>query len=431
MDRKKTVDAGTIQRLHDIVDSLASPSVVDVEMVRRLHAVAKEITSLADSLGRHERVDFDEVWPQSVTDKKIGCKCLPLFLGLTSTDEKLVTDLASLPHLLVGGATGQGKSNLLNSIICGLTRLLPPDELRLVLVDMKVVEFVQYMTLPHLAFPVITDTNKCLYVLRWLVAEMERRLKLFASAACRNIQDYRKSGNALPYIVVIIDEFADLMLSYGKDFEPVIARLAARARAAGIHLVMATQNAGHDVLTASLRNNFQGRIAFKTRSQSESRRIVDSPDADVLCAPGDMLVRQKDGPLVRAQCAYLPDMALVRIIETLEKQYDGSKFLAALPDVVFPAEPKPPQDKPTDEDLYNRALEVVRTTGRASVSHLQRQMGIGYNHAARLLDLLEERGVVGPDVGVRTREMLMPYRDVSAAASVMVRAAARRSAAVP
>ena len=408
MKNKKTVDAGTIQRLHDFVDSLASPSVVDVEMVRRLHAVAKEITSLADSLGRHERVDFDEVWPKSVTDKKIGRKCLPLFLGLTSTDEKLVVDLASIPHLLVGGATGQGKSNLLNSIICGLARLLPPDELRLVLVDTMMVEFVQYSTLPHLAFPVIYDNNKCLYVFRWLVAEIERRLKLFARIACRNIQNYRKSGNALPYIVVIIDEFADLMLSYGKDFDPIVARLTAKARAAGIHLVMATQRADHAVLSESLRSNFPGRIAFKTRSQSESRLIIDSPDADVLRAPGDMLVRQKDETLVRAQCAYLSDMALVRIIETLEKQYDGPKFLVSLPDVVFPAKPNPPQDNPTDEELYKSALEVVRTTKRASISHLQRQMGIGYNHAAHLIDLMEERGVIGPAVGVQPREILMP-----------------------
>ena len=218
------------------------------------------------------------MWPESMTDKKIGRKCLPLFLGLTSTDEKLVTDLASLPHLLVGGATGQGKSNLLNSIICGLTRLLPPDELRLVLVDTKMVEFVQYTTLPHLASPVITDNNKCLYVLRWLVAEMERRLKLFARAACRNIQAYRKSGNVIPYIVVLIDEFADLMASHRKDFEPVVARLTAMARAAGIHLVMATQRADNDVLSGTLRCNIPGRIVFKTRSQSESRLIIDSPD---------------------------------------------------------------------------------------------------------------------------------------------------------
>lgn len=405
---KKTIDESINQRLRDIADSLALPLTADAGSVRRLHDAANAITALADSIGRHERVDFDEVWPQSMTDKKIGRKCLPLFLGLTSADEKLVVDLASLPHLLVGGATGQGKSNLLNTIICGLTRLLPPDELRLVLVDTKMVEFTPYAALPHLAFPIITDDNKCLYVLRWLVAEMERRLKLFARAQCRNIQSYRKGGNALPYIVVIIDEFADLMASHRKDFEPVVARLTAMARAAGIHLVMATQRADNDVLSGTLRCNIPGRIVFKTRSQSESRLIIDSPDADVLCAPGDMLVRQKDDVLVRAQCAYLSDMALVRIIDTVGKQYDGPKFLASLPDVVFPAEPKPPQDKPTDEELYNRALEVVRTTKRASISHLQRKMGIGYNHAAHLIDLLEDRGIIGPGVGVQPREILMP-----------------------
>ena len=328
MDKKKTVDPGTILWLHDIVDSLASPSVVDVEMVRRLHAVAKEITSLADSLGRHERVDFDEVWPKSMVDKSIGRKCLPLFLGLTSTDEELVVDLASLPHLLVGGATGQGKSNLLNYIICGLIRLLPPDELRLVLVDTKCVEFTPYAVLSHLAFPIIIDENKCLYAFRWLVAEMERRLKLFAKAVCRNIQDYRKSGNAIPYIVVIIDEFADLMVNHRKDFETIVARLTAKARAAGIHLVMATQCADDAVLSASLRSNIPGRIAFRTRRQSESRLIIDSPDADVLCAPGDMLVRQKDGSLVRAQCAYSSAEEERKIVEELISRYPRPAYLA-------------------------------------------------------------------------------------------------------
>ena len=410
MESKTTVDAAIIQRLHTIADELATPFSVDARTIRKLHSIAKEVAALADSIGRQELVDFNKVWPKSMADKSVGSKCLPLFLGLTSTDEELVVDLASLPHLLVGGATGQGKSNLLNSIICGLTRLLPPDELRLVLVDTKMVEFTTYAAFPHLAFPIINDNNKCLSVLQWLVEEMERRLKLFARASCRNIQDYRESGNAIPYIVAIIDEFADLMVRHGKDFEPVVARLTAKARAAGIHFVMATQNADYDVLSASLRSNFQGRIAFRMGSQSDSRRIIDSPDADVLCAPGDMLVRQKDGTLVRAQCAYLSDMELVRIIDTVEKQYGDPKFLASLPDAVFPATPEPPPGAagPSEEEMYARALEVVRSTHHASTSHLQRKMGIGYNHAARLIDLLEERGVIGPGVGVQPRKILMP-----------------------
>ncbi len=383
---------------------------IDTDTIRRIHSIAKELASLADSFGRHERVDFAEVWPEFLDPNEAQRMLLPLYLGMTSQDEKLVVDLARLPHLLVGGASGQGKSNLLNCIIGGLARLLPPELLRFVLFDPKCVEFVQYTALPHLAFPVITDGSKFVYVLRWLVYEMERRLKEFARATCRNIEDYRKAGNQMPYLVVIIDEIVDLILNFGKEVEPLIARLTALARAAGIHLVVATQVADHKVLSATLRCNLPGRIAFKTRSESESKLIIDAPDADILCAPGDMLVRQKDGTLARAQCAYLSGEEESRIIETVEKQYGSTKFLASLPDVVFHAAPEPQPDTtgPSEEEMYARALEVVRTTNHASTSHLQRKMGIGYNHAARLIDLLEERGVIGPQVGAQPREIVRP-----------------------
>ncbi len=383
---------------------------IDTDTIRRIHSIAKELASLADSLGRHERVDFVEVWPESFDPKEAQRMLLPLYLGMTSQDERLVIDLARLPHLLVGGASGQGKSNLLNCIISGLARLLPPEQLRFVLFDPKCVEFAQYSALPHLAFPVITDGDKSVYVLRWLICEMDKRLKEFARAACRNIEDYRKAGNQMPYLFVIIDEIANLMLNFGKEVEPLIARLTALARAAGIHLVIATQIADHKVLSATLRCNLPVRIAFKTRNESESKLIIDVPDADVLCAPGDMLVRQKDGTLTRAQCAYLSGEEEARIIEAVEQQYDSPKFLASLPDVVFPATSKPQSDTdgPSEEEMYARALEVVRTTNHASTSHLQRKMGIGYNHAARLIDLLEERGIVSPQVGAQPREILKP-----------------------
>ena len=383
---------------------------VDTDTIRRLHSIAKELASLADSIGRHERVDFAETWPESLDPKEAQRMLLPLYLGMTSQDEKLIVDLARLPHLLVGGASGQGKSNMLNCIISGLARLLPPEQLRFVLFDPKCVEFVQYSALPHLAFPVITDGAKFVYVLRWLVCEMEKRLKEFARATCRNIEDFRKAGNQMPYLVVIIDEIVDLMLNFGKEVEPLIARLTALARAAGIHLVVATQVADHKVLSATLRCNLPGRIAFKTRSESESKLIIDAPDADILCAPGDMLVRQKDGTLTRAQCAYLSGEEEAWIIEAVEKQYGNPKFLASLPNVVFPVTPKPQPDAadPGEEEMYARALEVVRTTNHAFTSYLQRKMGIGYNHAARLIDLLEERGVIGPQIGAQPREILKP-----------------------
>ena len=398
----------TIRRLHEIADALAAPFSADAQSVRRLHELAREITLLADSIGRHEVVDFAETWPESLDPKEAQRILLPLYLGMTSQDEKLVIDLARLPHLLVGGASGQGKSNMLNCIISGLARLLPPEQLRFVLVDPKCVEFAQYSALPHLAFPVITDGAKFVYVLRWLVCEMDKRLKEFARATCRNIEDFRKAGNQMPYLVVIIDEIVDLILNFGKEVEPLIARLAALARAAGIHLVIATQVADHKVLSATLRCNIPGRISFKTRSGSESKIIIDAPDADVLCAPGDMLVRQKDEPLVRAQCAYLSGEEESRIIEAVEKQYGSPKFLALLPDVVFTAtpEPQPGSTGPNEEEMYARALEVVRTTHRASTSHLQRKMGIGYNHAAHLIDLLDERGIIGPSLGAQPREIL-------------------------
>lgn len=314
---------------------------VDTDTIRRLHSIAKELASLADSLGRHEWVEFDDVFRDSFDSVEMRLMQLPLYLGMTSQDEKLVIDLARLPHLLVGGASGQGKSNLLNCIICCLAQILPPEQLRFVLFDPKCVEFAQYSALPHLAFPVITDGAKFVYVLRWLVCEMEKRLKEFVRAACRNIEDYRNGGNQMPYLVVIIDEIADLMRNLGKEVEPLIARLTALARATGIHLVIATQVADHKVLSASLRSNLPGRIAFKTRSKSESKIIIDAIDADVMCAPGDMLVRQKDGTLARAQCAYLSGEEESRIIEAVEKQYGSTKFLALLPDVVFPTITEP------------------------------------------------------------------------------------------
>ena len=239
---------------------------------------------------------------------------------------------------------------------------------------------------------------------------MDKRLKEFARATCRNIEDFRKAGNQMPYLVVIIDEIVDLIQNFGKEVEPLIARLTALARAAGIHLVVATQVADNKVLSATLRCNIPGRISFKTRSGSESKIIIDAPDADVLCAPGDMLVRQKDGTLTRAQCAYLSGEEEARIIEAVEKRHGSPKFLASLPDVVFHAAPEPQPDTtgPSEEEMYARALEVVRTTNHASTSHLQRKMGIGYNHAARLIDLLEERGVIGPQVGAQPREILKP-----------------------
>jgi S-DNA-T family DNA segregation ATPase FtsK/SpoIIIE len=328
------------------------------------------------------------------------------------------------------------------------------------MVDPKCVEFTSYASLPHLLVPVITDTKKVVYSLRWAVAEMEKRLKMFARAGKRNIVDFNcreiltqpdMFGEAdtgtddmprtVPYIVIIIDEVADLMASAGKEVEPEIARLTAKARAAGIHVILATQRPDTKTITGTIKSNIPGRIAFKTSSSIDSRTILDATGAESLIGRGDMLFRTKEGILIRAQGAWVSDPEIGRITDFIAEhanvQFDknfATKLArvkeAAITDPFADNEddpdnaPKPVESASSvvtanggvapagmtgskEEDLYNKALEVVRLTNRASTSHLQRRMGIGYNHAARLIDLLEDRGVIGPAKSAGPRDILI------------------------
>ena len=362
--------------------------------------------------------------------------------------------------MLVAGATGQGKSVCLNSIINGLLMCRTPEQLKLIMVDPKCVEFTSYAALPHLLVPVITDTKKVVYSLRWAVAEMEKRLKMFARAGKRNIVDFNTRDiltqpdmfggedtgdddmpRTVPYIVIIIDEVADLMASAGKEVEPEIARLTAKARAAGIHVILATQRPDTKVLTGTIKSNIPGRIAFKTASSIDSRTILDATGAESLIGRGDMLFKTKEGMLIRAQGAWVSDPEIGRITDFIAEHasVDFDKMFASKLAKVKEAaiedpfadneddpdnQPPPPEGASSvitanggvapagmtgskEEELYNRALEVVRMTRRASTSHLQRRMGIGYNHAARLIDLLEDRGVIGPAKGAGPREILV------------------------
>jgi S-DNA-T family DNA segregation ATPase FtsK/SpoIIIE len=335
-----------------------------------------------------------------------------------------------------------------------------PEQLKLIMVDPKCVEFTSYASLPHLLVPVITDTKKVVYSLRWAVAEMEKRLKMFARAGKRNIVDFNcrdiltqpdmfggaETGSddmprTVPYIVIIIDEVADLMASAGKEVEPEIARLTAKARAAGIHVILATQRPDTKVITGTIKSNIPGRIAFKTASSIDSRTILDATGAESLIGRGDMLFKTKEGVLIRAQGAWVSDPEIGRITDFIAEhanvQFDktfASKLAkvkeAAIEDPFADNEddpdnaPKPPEGPSSvvtanggvapagmtgskEEELYNKALEVVRLTKRASISHLQRRMGIGYNHAARLVDLLEDRGVLGPAKPTGPRDILI------------------------
>ena len=385
---------------------------------------------------------------------------LPLLLGKDAAGHDLISDLATMPHMLVAGATGQGKSVCLNSIINGLLMCRTPEQLKLIMVDPKCVEFTAYASLPHLLVPVVTDTKKVVYSLRWAVAEMEKRLKMFARAGKRNIVDFNTreiltqpdmfGGNetgeddmprTVPYIVIIIDEVADLMASAGKEVEPEIARLTAKARAAGIHVILATQRPDTKVITGTIKSNIPGRIAFKTASAIDSRTILDATGAESLIGRGDMLFKTKEGLLIRAQGAWVSDPEIGRITDFIAEHANvdfDKNFASKLAKVKEAAitdpfadneddpdnQPPPPEGTSTvvtanggvapagmtgskEEALYNRALDVVRLTGKASTSHLQRRMGIGYNHAARLIDLLEDRGVIGPAKGAGARDILI------------------------
>ena len=386
---------------------------------------------------------------------------VPLLLGKDAAGNDLVADLAKLPHLLVAGATGQGKSVCLNSIINGLLMCRTPEQLKLIMVDPKRVEFTSYNKLPHLLVPIINDTKKVVFALRSAVVEMDRRLKMFAKVGCRNIVDFnnRKTvtqgdmfgadevvggdpeiPKTVPYIVIIIDEVADIMQAAKKEVEPVIARLTALARATGIHLILATQRPDANIITGVIKSNIPGRIAFKTSSSIDSRTILDATGSELLIGKGDMLFKMSDGRLLRAQGSYISDEEINNIVsfisehanvqfdEKLTKRLERIKEadpnedmeddegegnenempmdpLAAPTANGIPAPPGMTQSK--EDTLYRRALEVLRDTKRASVSHLQRRMCIGYNHAARLVDLLEERGVISPARGAGPREILL------------------------
>ena len=380
---------------------------------------------------------------------------LPLLFGKDAAGRELVSDLATMPHMLVAGATGQGKSVCLNALINGLLMTRTPEQLKLIMVDPKSVEFTPYASIPHLLVPVITDNRKVVFALHWAVAEMEKRLKLFARSRVRNIYDFnhrktvsqldmfgtgeeQEDPKSVPYIVIIIDEVADLMSTSAKEVVPDISRLTAKARAAGIHLILATQRPDAKVITGTIKANIPGRVAFKTAQAIDSRTILDDAGAENLIGRGDMLFKGKDGNLTRAQGAWISDEEIERITKFIEEHADtqfDEKFATKLGrvkeasiDDPFASNEDDPDNKPQDDapvtreqvraaenaDLYKKAIEVIINTNRASVSHFQRKLGIGYNHAAKLCDRLEAEGVIAPQSGAGPRTILLDQNQLLA-----------------
>jgi len=355
---------------------------------------------------------------------------LPLALGKDVGGHVLVADLAEMPHMLIAGATGAGKTVCMNSILTGLLMARTPDQMKLMLVDPKIVEFSNYNTLPHLLVPVITDPKKVSHGLRWAISEMERRYKLFAKAGVRNIKSFNtrplvkqeelfgsdaappppaedKIPDRIPYIVIVIDELADLMLAAQAEIENYIARLAQLSRATGIHMIIATQRPSVNVITGTIKANFPSRISFQVAQKVDSRTILDAAGADKLLGKGDMLfLSPGSGKLIRAQGTYTSDREIHSVVDFIKAQGHQPVFETAIKEKIESTTTELPEMSENDE-LLDQAIEIIRQTKRASTSSLQRRLRIGYTRAARIMDILEEKGIVGPAQGSDPREIMV------------------------
>jgi S-DNA-T family DNA segregation ATPase FtsK/SpoIIIE len=341
---------------------------------------------------------------------------IPVVLGKDITGESQVIDLVKTPHLLIAGATGSGKSVSVNSLICSILYRRSPNQVRLMMVDPKIVELKLYNDIPHLLTPVITDSKKAIKALQYCLYEMERRYDLLDNLNARDIKTYNKkisesslAREKLPYIVLIIDEFADLMSTTGKEIESYLARLAAMARAVGIHLVLATQRPSTNVITGIIKANIPSRIAFMVASNTDSRIILDQAGAEKLLGRGDMLFSSSWDPVLqRIQGSFLSEAEVERIVESV-KRHGEPDYL----DESYFEDDQEDEDDDFDlesddgnDPLMEEALKIVYSRNSASASYLQRRLKIGYNRAARLIEEMEDRGIIGPPRGSQPREVL-------------------------
>lgn len=354
---------------------------------------------------------------------------LKFALGKDVAGAAVATDLTSMPHLLIAGTTGSGKSVCVNSILTCLLMDNTPSDLRLVLVDPKRVELTNYNGIPHLLAPVVVDPERVISVLQWVSMEMDKRYKKFAQAGARNIQDYNSRGmDHLPYLVVVIDELADLMMLSPEETERYITRLAQLARATGIHIIIATQRPSTDVVTGLIKANLPARVAFAVASNVDSRVILDQPGAERLLGRGDMLFQAPDSPApVRLQGTYVSDAEIQRLVDYWRlaasnlgdaRPLDTYGVMDVLPGGVPLKQGALWDDGSVSkgDPLLEEAIELVRREGRASISMLQRRMRVGYTRAARLVDSMEEKGIIGPsEPNSQVREVL-DYGDMAPAA---------------
>lgn len=412
-----------------VVDIERGPAITRYELERAPGIKVQKFTSLADDIALAMEASVVRVAPISGTnrigievpngasstvylkdvissDKFTSSKSkLTLCLGKDIGGAAMVADLASMPHLLIAGTTGAGKSVCVNGIIMSLLLSASPEDVKFVMVDPKMVELAIYNDISHLLCPTVTDCKKAAGVLNWVVGEMEARYKKLAKAKVKNIKGYNAiEGNNMPFIVVIIDELADLMQVSAKAVEGSIARIAQLSRAVGIHLILATQRPSVDVITGVIKANFPARISFKVASKVDSRTVLDFNGAETLLGRGDMLfMKPGDAKPTRGQCCFVEDEEINKVIQFIKDQQEPSYDDSIIQHQDSGAKGG---DGPKDE-YYDEAVRLVIETNQASVSILQRRMRLGYTRAARLIDMMEQDGIVGPYCGSKPREIMV------------------------
>jgi S-DNA-T family DNA segregation ATPase FtsK/SpoIIIE len=404
---------------NDIARALSAGAVRVVAPIPGKHTIGIEVPN-----GEKEKVRMSSML-EMAGDKPRNMQ-IPLFLGKDSSGEALVSDLAKMPHLLIAGTTGSGKSVCINTIIVGILMTKRPDEVKLILVDPKMVEMTSYSTVPHLMCPIVTETQVAVQILEWATVKMDERYALLAEARVKNIAEFNKLGaeeviarfdpstpeeeakipKKLPYMVIVIDELADLMMTASKEIESYIVRLAQKSRAVGIHIVLATQRPQATVVTGLIKSNMPCRIGFRVAARMDSRIILDQNGAETLLGEGDMLfLKPGTSDLIRAQGTFLDDAEIRRIVKHL-KDIAEPQFHPELTQLRKVEAGELPQD-----ELFDQAVRVVLETKRGSVSLLQRRLGIGYARASRIIEMMAGAGILGDYKGSQAREVLMTIED--------------------
>ena len=332
---------------------------------------------------------------------------IPLCIGKDISGNIEVIDLSKTPHLLVAGTTGSGKSVFINTLLASILYKFSPEELRLILIDPKMLELSVYNDIAHLLTPVVTEPKKAIIALKWVCKEMERRYSMMNEENTRSLEGYnQKSQEKLPYIVVFIDEMADLMMTAGKEVEHYVQRLAQMARACGIHLVMATQRPSVDIITGSIKANFPSRISFQVASKYDSRTVLGEIGAEQLLGNGDMLMSKNGGNIIRYQSAFISDNEVNKLIQEIKKSQDVN-YLDELDEIIKNNDENFDNLSEEDEAMVAKAIDLIKSTNKASTSFLQRNFQIGYNKAARIMEALEQRGVVSQPNHTGKREILI------------------------